>query len=69
MTLRPPHRNGSTASAALRKLAVSLADSTDLRVVLSLLYTVVEVMRVDDECDPDDVRQLRDQFRGELSEW
>ncbi|XP_043223359.1 striatin-interacting protein 1-like [Amphibalanus amphitrite] len=58
--------NGSTASAALRKLAVSLADSTELRVVLSLLYTMVEVMRVDDECDPDDVRQLREQFRSEL---
>ncbi|XP_037071715.1 striatin-interacting protein 2-like [Pollicipes pollicipes] len=56
--------NGTTASAALRKLAVSLADSTDLRVVLSVLYIMVEVMRVPDELDP--CTQLRENFKAEL---
>lgn len=29
----------------MRKLAVSLAESTDLRVILSVLYIITEVMR------------------------
>ncbi|KAG7206269.1 hypothetical protein KM043_003653 [Ampulex compressa] len=37
--------NSITASSAMRKLAVSLADSIDLRVILSVLYIITEVMR------------------------
>ena len=37
--------NNEAASSALRKLAVSLADSVELRVVLSLLYTMTLVLR------------------------
>ncbi|XP_012252405.1 striatin-interacting protein 1 homolog [Athalia rosae] len=39
--------NSATATSALRKLAVSLADSVDLRVILSVLYIITEVMRVE----------------------
>lgn len=38
-------RNSTTATSAMRKLAVSLADSIDLRVILSVLYIITEVMR------------------------
>ncbi|XP_016839671.1 striatin-interacting protein 1 isoform X5 [Nasonia vitripennis] len=38
-------RNSTAASTAMRKLAVSLADSVDLRVILSVLYIITEVMR------------------------
>ncbi|KAL6425338.1 hypothetical protein ACFW04_009504 [Cataglyphis niger] len=37
--------NSTTATSAMRKLAVSLADSIDLRVILSVLYIITEVMR------------------------
>lgn len=37
--------NSTAASSAMRKLAVSLADSVDLRVILSVLYIITEVMR------------------------
>ncbi|XP_046621758.1 striatin-interacting protein 1 isoform X2 [Neodiprion virginianus] len=37
----------AAATSASRKLAVSLADSVDLRVILSVLYIITEVMRVE----------------------
>ena len=39
------------ASSALRKLAVSLTDSVELRVVLSLLYTITLVLRTHPDQD------------------
>lgn len=39
------NRNNTAAISAMRKLAVSLADSVDLRVILSVLYIITEVMR------------------------
>lgn len=44
-TLKVFFRNSTTATSAMRKLAVSLADSIDLRVILSVLYIITEVMR------------------------
>lgn len=38
-------RNSTTATSAMRKIAVSLDDSIDLRVILSVLYIITEIMR------------------------
>lgn len=37
--------NSTTATSAMRKIAVSLDDSTDLRLILSVLYIITEIMR------------------------
>ncbi|KAI0208952.1 Striatin-interacting protein 1 [Lamellibrachia satsuma] len=58
--------NGVAASAALRKPAVSLADSTDLRVILNIMYTMVETMRWEEENDSDEWKKMRENFRSEL---
>lgn len=39
------YRNSSRAAPAMRKISVSLDDSVDLRVILSVLYIITEVMR------------------------
>ncbi|KAI8511230.1 Striatin-interacting protein 2, partial [Branchiostoma belcheri] len=62
-----PLENGNAQASALRKPAVSLADSTDLRVVLSILYTMVETMRVGCEADTQEQQHLRDMFQRELT--
>lgn len=50
----------------MRKLAVSLADSSDLRVILSVFYTIVEVLRHSQEDDSDECKQIQDEFRAEI---
>lgn len=59
--------NSSAATSALRKPAVSLGDSTDLRIILNVLYTFVEVMRVPGEADTDEMKRLRENFIAELA--
>merc|ERR1719427_1293274 len=53
--------NAAAATSALRKLAVSLADSVELRVILTVLYIMVEVFR----CHEDKI--ARDNFVSELA--
>ena len=48
-------------NSACRKLAVSLADSVSLRALLSLLYTMTQVLK-----NHEDLR-LRETFINELS--
>ena len=45
----------------MKKLAVSLADSTELRVILGVLYIVTEVLRNHED------KAVRDSFVAELS--
>ncbi|XP_058806016.1 striatin-interacting protein 1 isoform X3 [Phymastichus coffea] len=59
--------NNTAANTAIRKLAVSLADSVDLRVILSVLYIITEVMREECKClDDSDYRHNVEAFKEEL---
>ncbi|ELU17163.1 hypothetical protein CAPTEDRAFT_164543 [Capitella teleta] len=58
--------NGTAASSALRKPAVSLADSTDLRILLNVMYVMVETLRRGVEGDCEDWQRLRENFLQEL---
>ncbi|KAG1663657.1 Striatin-interacting protein 1 [Nymphon striatum] len=58
--------NNLAATSAQRKPAVSLGDSVDLRVILSVLYTMVEIMRHIDESDSEEWQKLRSIFVNEL---
>ncbi|XP_026545010.1 striatin-interacting protein 2, partial [Notechis scutatus] len=59
--------NTEARSSALRKPAISLADSTELRVILSVMYLMVENVRLEMETDPPKWTASRDMFRAELS--
>lgn len=58
--------NNTAANNARKKISVSLSDSTDLRVILSVLYIVVEVMRIINENDSERDRQLKENFKADL---
>ncbi|NWX93218.1 STRP2 protein, partial [Nothoprocta pentlandii] len=59
--------NSQACSSALRKPAVSLADSTELRVLLSVIYLMVENIRVEQEPEPPAWTSCRETFHKELS--
>uniref|UniRef100_A0A8C4VZH3 Striatin interacting protein 2 n=1 Tax=Gopherus evgoodei TaxID=1825980 RepID=A0A8C4VZH3_9SAUR len=59
--------NSQACSSALRKPAISLADSTELRVLLSVMYLMVENIRVEAEADLPEWKSSRETFRTELS--
>ena len=48
---------------------MSLADSTDLRIILNVMYTMVETLRSEQDNDPDEWKKIREHFRRELSEF
>lgn len=58
--------NNTAAHVAMRKLAVSLADSQDLRIILSVLYIITEVMRVERTFEYSEYKNLVDTFCFEL---
>lgn len=62
--------NSTTANVAIRKIAVSLADSVDLRVILSFLYIITEVMRAEKDRteDKEENQHLVDAFVCEISQ-
>jgi len=53
--------NATAASNAMRKLTVCLADSLELRLILSVLYTMTEILRTEEDTE------LKNQFAGELN--
>ncbi|KAM9771714.1 striatin-interacting protein 1 homolog isoform 3-T3 [Syngnathus typhle] len=58
--------NNQACSSALRKPAISLADSTELRVLLSIMYLMVETVRVQTDDDNPEWRATREAFKNEL---
>ncbi|XP_034720015.1 striatin-interacting protein 1 homolog [Etheostoma cragini] len=58
--------NNQACSSAVRKPAISLADSTELRVLLSIMYLLVETIRVQTEDDRPEWRAAREAFKNEL---
>ncbi|XP_038068316.1 striatin-interacting protein 1 homolog isoform X2 [Patiria miniata] len=60
--------NSVAASTALRKPAVSIVDSTDLRIVLSVLYIMIETLRMDSDQDSDKQKHQREIFKTELGQ-
>lgn len=58
--------NAATASTAMRKFAVNLADSVDLRIILSVLYIFVEVMRSLSDEDTEENRKYVETFRFDI---
>lgn len=59
--------NSVASISAQSKLAVSLADSTDLRVILSVLYIIVEVMRLSLTDSDENYRKQAEQFHSDLA--
>ncbi|CAB1315010.1 unnamed protein product [Coregonus sp. 'balchen'] len=58
--------NSAACSSAVRKPAISLADSTDLRVLLNIMYLMVETIQQEDPADSPEWRATRETFRTEL---
>ncbi|XP_040280029.1 striatin-interacting protein 1 [Bufo bufo] len=58
--------NSAACSNAVRKPAISLADSTDLRVLLNIMYIMVDTLREEGEADSEDWKTMRQTFRAEL---
>lgn len=56
----------SNAAVASRKLAESLADSTNLRVILSVLYLITEHMRTEKENPDSEYKHLVKMFKEEI---
>ncbi|CAG06830.1 unnamed protein product, partial [Tetraodon nigroviridis] len=61
-----PLCNSAACSSAVRKPAISLADSTDLRVLLNIMYLMVETIQQDDPTDKPEWKIIRETFRAEL---
>lgn len=51
----------------MRKLAISLADSQDLRVILSVLYTITEVIRFEKASGSTEYKAQVEAFCQEIS--
>ncbi|CAG9771079.1 unnamed protein product [Ceutorhynchus assimilis] len=59
--------NSTAAHVAMRKIAVSLADSQDLRVILSVLYIISEVIRAEKNLEDSEYKEDIEAFVCELT--
>ncbi|XP_072097464.1 striatin-interacting protein 2-like isoform X4 [Mobula birostris] len=59
--------NSQACGSSLRKPAISLADSIELRVLLNIMYLMVEIMRREVEDEKPEWILAREGFRNELS--
>ncbi|CAD7094173.1 unnamed protein product [Hermetia illucens] len=59
--------NSISADNAMLKVAVSLSDSMDLRVILSVLYIITETIRAEKENDSADYKAVVDSFTNDLN--
>ncbi|XP_055910947.1 striatin-interacting protein 1 homolog [Eupeodes corollae] len=57
----------SADCAAIKISNVSLADSTDLRVILSVLYIITETIRDEKEKDSEDYKNIAESFVNEIN--
>lgn len=60
-------RNASATNIAMRKVTVSLTDSVDLRIILSVLYIITEVIREEKVADSVEFKEVAETFTNELS--
>lgn len=58
--------NSTAANDAIKKMSANLSDSADLRVILSVLYIIVEVMRLINENDPENEQILKQSLKADL---
>lgn len=61
--------NNLVTKVALRKLAVTLADSNELRVILTTLYIITEVMREEKTNPTEQYKHLVDSFLSDLGKF
>uniref|UniRef100_A0A6M2DIS4 Uncharacterized protein n=1 Tax=Xenopsylla cheopis TaxID=163159 RepID=A0A6M2DIS4_XENCH len=59
----------NASKVAARKLAVSLADSTDLRIILSVMYIITEVMRNESKQPESEFKDVTECFKNELNTY
>ena len=58
--------NSITANDAMKKISANLSDSADLRVILSVLYIIIEVIRLINENDSENDREIKENLKADL---
>lgn len=59
-------RSSKSTATPLRKVVLSLADCEDLRVILSVLYIITEVIRYEKEQGTEKYKSLFENFSQEI---